>query len=82
MVSSVEGPVLNGFRDVVGTDLLTAIEVCNRPGDLQDAMVRACRQPERLNGFLQYRHGLLVQGADLLEESRAHLRVGEYSELP
>src|SRR5260370_11623472 len=55
-----ERAVGQGFGQMEPADLVGAIEVGQRPGDAQHAMIAACRQPHGLGGVAQQFQALRV----------------------
>src|SRR5205085_9168654 len=44
-VGAVERAIADGLRDVRRADFVGAFEVCDGAADLQDSIIRVCRQP-------------------------------------
>ena len=53
MFGTVQGAVLHRFRDVLGTDGVKALQVRDRAGDFEDAVVRAGAEVEVVHRHAQ-----------------------------
>src|SRR5579885_70092 len=74
-VVPVERPILDGLRDVRGGDGFGAIEVGDRAGDLENAVVGAGGEAEAGHGTLKQALAVRRDVAVFPDLARAHLRV-------
>jgi len=69
-------PVLDGFREMGGRDLLFPRQIRDRSGDLEDAIVGPGAESQLGYGHLQKLFSLGADGAMTLDLLRAHPGVG------
>ena len=74
-ISPVERAVLNGFAQMARRDFFSGIEVRDRPGHFQNAVVRARRKTQPQHGRLQQFLALGRNAAVLADQFGWHLRV-------
>ena len=76
-VLSVQGTVLNGFRNIITVDLFPAFEIGNGARDLQYAVKDAGGIAHFINGILQESMAITIQHAMLAQHFAVHLAVIE-----
>ena len=67
--------ILDGFGDVLGADFICAIQISDGAGELEDLVVGAGAEGERLHGVGEDGFGGAVDLAVLLDLAIAHSRV-------
>jgi hypothetical protein len=76
LILFVHAPVLHGFGDVRGLDVLIASQIGDGACDLEDAMVGARRQTEAGDGLTQQGFALCIGRAVAVDLGDGKLRVG------
>lgn len=71
----IQTPILNRLGDMLFADRITAVQVRNRAGHLEDAGVSPGRETEAVGDQFQHAVAGRVQFAIFLDETRRHLGV-------
>ena len=76
---SIHHPVLDGFGDVAGGDILLSGEIGDRPSNFEDPIIGPGAKTELGNGHFKEFFRILVNRAKSFDLSRTHLGVGKDS---
>lgn len=72
---AVKRPVLNGFEQVVGSDVFAGFEIGNGSGDFDDPVVGAGGKAELPDGLVQERLAGIVDPAEFFQVFGLHLGI-------
>lgn len=72
----IQQPILDGFGDVIFVDLIGPVDVCDRPRDAADFVIRAGAQAHFIHCLFHQEKARVAQVAELLEQAGIHAGVG------
>jgi hypothetical protein len=75
-VPAIQAPILNGLADVGGPQIGRAIQIGDRPGDLEHPVVRPRGEPQPVDCVAEQRLDQAARAAMAPEVARGHVGVG------
>src|SRR6202034_1333968 len=75
-VAPIERSVLDGFGEMSDGQAFRSFEICNRPRNLQNAIVSASGEALLLHGALEQLFGICAEFAIRADLAGVHLRIG------
>ena len=73
--TTIQGPILDGFTEVLRGDLIGAGQICDRTRDFQDPIISSRAQIQIGNRFADQFDPPQIEAAMLLQQSSCHLTV-------